>query len=148
MPRSGDGDLAVFHVRAGEIADAGSWIYAWLRVEGDRRVVYTGATGLPPGTRAWLHLHDPTPDVGRVAARYQAADTEPLDVIAVRMPDDVPRQVAKRGLTSRLAEEGLLSERYVGDAPEDGLPTPLNAATQIEQILAHVREHVSGKPPG
>jgi hypothetical protein len=134
--------MAVFHIRDGEVADAGSWVYAWLRVGGDRRVVYVGATGLPPGTRAWLHLHDPNPDIGRIAARYPAARNEPFDVVAVRMPDGVSRQEAKSVLTARLAEEGLLSEHYVGDPP-DAAATASSGDQQVERILGHVREHVS-----
>ena len=143
MPRSGDEEVvAVFHVRDGELADAGSWVYAWLRVGGDRRVVYVGATGLPPETRAWLHLHDPNPDIGRIAARYPAAGDEPLDVVAVAMPEGVSRQEAKRVLTAHLTEEGLLSEHYVGDPPEDAVAIASSGADQVERILGHVREHV------
>jgi len=145
MPRSGDEEvLVVFQVRDGEIAGAGSWVYAWLRVGGDRRVVYVGATALPPGARAWLHLHDPNPDIGRIAARYPAAGDEPLDVVAVQMPEGVSRQEAKRALTAHLAEEGLLSEHYVGDPPEDvAAAIASSGAHQVERILGHVREHVA-----
>ena len=136
-------DLAVFRVRDGEIADARSWVYAWLRVGGDQRVVYVGATGLPPGTRAWLHLHDPNPDIGRIAARYPAAGDEPLDVVAVRIPDGASRQEVKSLLTARLAEEGLLSKDYVGDPPEDAAASAPADDQQVERVLAYVRAHVS-----
>jgi hypothetical protein len=53
VPPDADEDLVVLHVCGGEITDAGSWVYAWLRVDGDRPVIYVGATGLQPGTRAW-----------------------------------------------------------------------------------------------
>jgi len=142
MPRSVDEELAIFHVRDGEVADAGSWIYAWLHVEGDRRVVYVGATGLPPGTRVWLHLHDPNPDIGRLAARYPAARNRPLDVVAARLPDDVSRKEAKSNLAARLATEGLLSEHYVGDPPDAAAITSAGEQ-EVERILSHVREHVS-----
>ena len=142
ISRTRDKKLAIVHVRRGEVAAAGSWIYAWVRVEGDRRVVYTGATGVPPEMRAWLHLHDPNPDVGRIAARYSAASEDSFDVIAVRIPEDVLRNDAKQVLTMRLAEEGLLSEHYVGEVPEHGTAMPPKAARQIERILAYVREHV------
>jgi hypothetical protein len=36
----------------------------------------------------------------------------------MRIPDGVSRQEAKRVLTARLAEEGLLSAHYVGDPPD------------------------------
>ena len=71
MHRDGDDNSAlVLRVRAGELEAQGSWIYAWLRVGAERPVVYVGATGLHPATRAWLHLHHEDPDVGRVAAAY------------------------------------------------------------------------------
>jgi hypothetical protein len=142
MPRSVDDEVAIFHVRDGEVADAGSWVYAWLHVDGDRRVVYVGATRLPPGTRTWLHLHDPNPDIGRIAARYPAVMDEPLDVVAVRIPDGVSRQEAKSVLTARLAEEGLLSAHYVGDPP-DAAAIASSGDQHVERILGHLREHVS-----
>jgi hypothetical protein len=136
-------DLTVFHVRDGEIAEGGSWVYAWLRVGGDRRVVYVGASGLQPETRTWLHLHDPDPEIGRIAARYPAAGEEALDVVAVRVPEGVSRQETKSVLTARLAEEGLLSERYVGDPPADAAAVPSSGAEQVERILSYVRNHMS-----
>src|SRR4051812_44484179 len=42
-------------------------------VDGERGVVYVGATGLHPAARAWLHLHDPDPEVGRAAALHPDA---------------------------------------------------------------------------
>ena len=142
MARARDEDMEVFRIRAGDIADAGSWVYVWLRLEGDRRVVYAGATGLAPRIRAWLHLHDPDPDIGRIAARYREAVNEELDVVAVRIPDDVSRQHARSVLIRRLAEEGLLSERYVGDAPpDDSSAFPSHATLQVERIVDHVHEH-------
>lgn len=144
MPLNGNEDVVVLHVRAGEIADAGSWVYAWLRVGGDGRVVYVGATGLQPGTRAWLHLHDPNPDVGRIAARYPAAGDEPLEVVALRVPEGVSRQETKLALTARLAEEGFLSERYVGDPPVEPAPIANSSAPHVERLVTFVRQHVSG----
>ena len=139
MPLNADEDLVVLHVHAGEITDAGSWVYAWLRGTGDRRAVYVGATGLQPGTRVWLHLHDPDPDIGRVAALYPAALHEPLEVVAVRAPEGVPRSEAKALAIARLAEAGFLSEHYAGDPPLTDLPAVASAAaSQVERLVAHV----------
>jgi len=143
VPLGRDDDVVILHIRGGEIADAGSWIYTWLRVGGDRRVVYVGATGLQPETRAWLHLHDPNPDIGRIVARYPAVGDEPLEVVAVRLPDGVSRQETKLGLTARLAEEELLSERYVGDAPTDAAAITPDIAPHVERVVTLVRRHVS-----
>ena len=126
--------MRVVHVRAGELAEE-AWVYAWLRVEDDRRVVYIGATDLPPDTRTWLHLHDPDPAVGRVAARYPRAATEPLDVIAVPVPADVPRREVKEVLIADLAARGLLSDRYVGDPPGTERPPAASAVAETAQRL-------------
>jgi hypothetical protein len=48
VPPDADEDLVVLHVRGGEITDAGSWVYAWLRVDYDRPVIYVGAQGSCP----------------------------------------------------------------------------------------------------
>jgi hypothetical protein len=136
--------MVVLHVHAGEIADAGSWVYAWLHAGGDRRAVYVGATGLQPGTRAWLHLHDPDPEVGRVAALYPAALLEPLEVVAVRVPEGVSRSDAKALAIARLAEARLLSEHYVGEPPVTDLPAVAPAARPpVEGLVAYVRRHVA-----
>jgi hypothetical protein len=140
---SGDEDTVVIHVRDGEIADAGSWVYTWLRVGGDRRVVYVGATGLQPETRAWLHLHDPNPDVGRIAARYPMVAEERLEVFAIRLPEGISRQETKLALTAGLAEAELLSERYVGDSPIDIAATGPDVAQHVERLVSLVRRHVA-----
>lgn len=144
MSPSGDEDVVLLHLRDGEIADAGSWIYAWLHADGDRRVVYVGATGLQPEVRAWLHLNDSNPDVGRTAARYPAFANEPLDVFAVRLPDGVSRHEAKLALTVQLAGAELLSESYVGDPPVDPGAVTSDVALHVERVVALVRRHVSG----
>ena len=144
MPPDADEDLVVLHVHGGEITDAGSWVYAWLRVDGDRPVIYVGATGLQPGTRAWLHLHDPDPDIGRVAARYPASLDEPLEVVAVQVPEGVSRSDTKTVAIARLAEAGLLSEHYVGDSPVADLPPVAAAAGRpIERLVSYVGRHAA-----
>ena len=135
-------DAVVLHVRGGEIAEAGSWVYAWLRVDGDRRVVYVGATGLPAEVRTWLHLHDPDPDVGRLIARYPVVGTQPLDVIAVEIPDGESRQNAKALLAAALAKEGFLSKNYIGDDP-GAATVHESTAHSIDAIVAYVREHIA-----
>ncbi len=128
----------VLRVRDGEIADVGSWIYAWLHVGNDRRVVYVGATGLHPAVRAWLHLHDPDPDIGRVVARFPAAATDPLDVVALRLPDHLSRLDTKAALIVLLAEEQLLSPSYVGEPPAP-LVAPAECVDQARLLVARIR---------
>jgi hypothetical protein len=110
-------DSLLLRVRDGELVGEASWIYAWLRVGADRPVVYVGATGLAPETRTWLHLHNDDPDVGRVAARYPDARSEPLDVIALRLPEGVPRAEARQAAIAAIVTRNLLSERYFGFEP-------------------------------
>src|SRR4051812_27166000 len=93
-------------------------------VDGERGVVYVGATGLHPAARAWLHLRDPDPEVGRAAALYPDAAHAPLDVLAQRLPAQVPPCAVKAALIARLAAGGLLSAGYVG-APPRRRPKPI-----------------------
>jgi hypothetical protein len=132
-----DDEPVVIRIRAGEIADAGSWLYVWVRAGGDRRVVYVGATGLPPAVRTWLHLHDPDPEIGRVAARYPAAAIEPLDVVAVRAPDGFARRELKELAVARLAAAGLLGEGYAGDAPAEPAGDPPGSSA-VQRLVAEV----------
>jgi hypothetical protein len=108
---------AHFEVRDGELANAGSWIYAWVAVGDDPAVLHVGATALHPATRTWLHLNDPDPNVGRIAARVPEATTEPFDVLVEPVPEGVARGDARDAAISRLSELGLLSARYVGFDP-------------------------------
>jgi hypothetical protein len=127
-------DLLVLRVRDGEVADAGSWVYAWVGASG---VVYVGATGLAPATRTWLHLHDEDPNVGRLRTRYPDSAHEEVDVIALRLPEGVDRQEVKHAVVTRLGERGLLSERQVCDPPA---AAPFSAAA--ERLVDAVAEHL------
>jgi hypothetical protein len=109
-------ELLVLPVRDGEVADSGSWVYAWV---GRGGVVYVGATGLHPATRTWLHLHDEDPNVGRLRARYPDSADEELDIVALRLPDGEDRQAVKHAVVTLLGERGLLSDRHVCDPPAE-----------------------------
>jgi hypothetical protein len=128
-------ELLVLRVRDGEVADAGSWVYAWV---GDSGVVYVGATGLPPTTRTWLHLHDEDPNVGRLRARYPDSAREELDVLALRLPEGVDRQEVKHAVVTRLGERGLLSERHVCDPPA-AVPSSAAADRLVDAVAEHLR---------
>jgi hypothetical protein len=129
-------DHVVLRVRSGELAEQGSWIYAWLRLGGERPVVYVGATALDPATRAWLHLNHAEPEIGRVAAGYPDAAHDDLDVVAVRVPDGVDRPDAKRAAIALLEQRGLLSERYFGDAPTAADAAAVPAAERLVSLIA------------
>jgi hypothetical protein len=128
----------ILHIRGGEVANVGSWVYAWLHAGGDRRVIYVGATGLHPAVRAWLHLHHEDPEVGRVIARFPAAATDPLDMLALRLPDHSSRPDTKAALIALLAEEQLLSEHYVGDPPVP-ITAPAECVQQARMLVARIR---------
>jgi hypothetical protein len=139
MIRSGmsdDDERLVLHVRGGELVEQAAWIYAWLRPGSEQPVVYVGATGLHPATRAWLHLHHDDPEIGRVAAGYADVAADDLDVVAVRVPDDLDRQHAKRAAIAALAARGFLSERYFGEAPESAATTVPAAERLVSAIAA------------
>ncbi len=139
---TGEEDVLLLRVRAGEILEGGSWVYAWLQASGDRKVIYVGATGMHPATRAWLHLHNPDPEVGRILARYPAAKVDSLDVLAMRLPPEVSRVETKLALIARLSREQLLSERYVGGAPEEDVHVPSRCSEQAERLLSHIAAHI------
>jgi len=127
-------ELVALRVREGDLADPGSWLYAWVVVP-QRRVIYVGGTGLPPEVRTWLHLHDPDPAVARVAARYPGVATAALDVLTVRLPAEVDRSVAKTMLVDQLAEAGLLAADYVGDPPGGALEP---AGSAVERAVGRL----------
>jgi hypothetical protein len=126
-------ELLVLRVREGELADAGSWVYAWVGASG---VVYVGATGLAPATRTWLHLHDEDPNVGRLRARYPDSAHEELDVIALRLPEGLDRQEVKHAVVTRLGERGLLSARHVCDPPA-AVSASIEADRLVDAVAAH-----------
>lgn len=115
-------EAVIISVHDGEIQNAGSWLYAW-RLVGRTEVVYVGGTGLPPDVRAWLHLHHDDPSVARIAHRYPAAATEPMEVIAFRLPESVHRSEAKAELIRQLQIHGKLAADYVGDQPDEAAPS-------------------------
>ena len=129
-------EFVSLRVREGELAETGSWVYVWL--DEDRRVVYVGATGLDPRTRVWLHLNDPDPEIGRLRARLERLVTTELDVLAMRVPDEVHRADVRDALGARLADERLLAP----DAITDHLQLPLEpteeALALVERFLARM----------
>jgi hypothetical protein len=127
-------------VRAGELADAGNWVYAWIDEAG--RVVYVGASGLDPHTRVWLHLHDPDPGVSRMAARFGRLAESELDLLAMSVPDAVSRADVRDALGVLLGDEGLLAD----DAVTDHLQLPLDSSAEVvelaERFVARLRSHL------
>jgi hypothetical protein len=61
---------------------------------------------------------------------------EDLDVVAVRVPDGVDRPDAKRAAIVLLAQQGLLSERYFGDAPTAADAPAVPAAERLVSLIA------------
>ena len=136
-----DSEFVVLPVREGELADAGNWVYAWVDQAG--LVVYVGATGLDPHTRVWLHLHDPDPDIGRMAARFGRLAESELDVLAMSVPDEVSRADLRDALGVRLVDEGLLAD----DAITDHLQLPLDPSAETvelaERFVARLRSYLA-----
>lgn len=73
-----------------------SWVYVWRRPGGD--VLYIGATGLPLAARTWLHLHDPRPEIGRVAAEAPAALLGEVEVLGFAVADGLDRRQVRSAL--------------------------------------------------
>ncbi len=134
-------------VREGELVAAGSWVYVWL--DEGRSVVYVGATGLDPRTRTWLHLHDSDPEVGRLRARLDRLPTTNLDVLAMRVPDEVDRAALRDALGARLADERLLADDAITDHLQLPLDPPEAVVALVERFLARMssprRDPASGQ---
>jgi hypothetical protein len=130
-------------VRDGELVDSGSWVYVWLRPGSERRVIFVGATALPPAARMWLHLHHEDPDIGWIAARYPVAGgdaNETFDILAFPVPEGVARRAMRDALIARLAAAGELSALYCGFPPvEQGDPDGASAAAEAVHAELHRR---------
>jgi hypothetical protein len=141
---SADAEFVLVRVRDGEL-DEEKWVYTWIDADG--AVVYVGATGLDPRTRVWLHLHDADPDVGRMSARFERLADTPLEVLAMRVPDELSRAEVRDVLGERLRDEGLLGE----DAITDHLQLVLEATTEAlevaERYVARLRVYLERRDP-
>jgi hypothetical protein len=140
-----DVDMAVLRVRDGEVADGGSWVYAWLKADqSPQPVVFVGGTGLPPVVRFWLHLHDPDPDIGRMAAGYAELARQPLDVLAFAVPPELARPAVRDAVIARLLDRGLLAEDYVGFPPGTD-PAGREVDEVVDRVVAGILEYL-GRP--
>jgi hypothetical protein len=135
------GEFVVLPVRDGELAGGGSWVYAWLERSADSAVVYVGATGLAPATRMWLHLHDADPDVGRMAARFERLGDAELDVLAMRVPDELSRADVRDVVGVRLEEEGLLAPDAILDHLQPLVAPSPECVELAERFVARVRTY-------
>ena len=134
-----EGEFVVVPVRDGEVGEE-NWVYAWIDAHG--KVVYVGATGLDPRMRVWLHLHDPDPDVGRMAARFERVAELPLDVLAMRVPDSLSRADVRDVLGARLREEGLLGADAITDHLQLALEPAVEALELAERYVARLRAYL------
>jgi len=92
----------VVKIKDGDLVEKGSWVYVWIRFGETTEVVYVGATGLPPQVRAWLHLHEEDPRVGRVRAERPDALQGELVVHAFRLDASLDRRRVKNALVTIL----------------------------------------------
>ena len=135
------GEFLVLPVRGGDLAEAVNWVYAWLERSADFAVVYVGATGLAPATRMWLHLHDADPDVGRMAARFERLADVKLDVLAMRVPDELSRADVRDVVGVRLEEEGLLAPDAIVDHLQPLVDPPPECVELAERFVARLRTY-------
>jgi hypothetical protein len=137
----GENEFVVLRVRDGELVEQGSWVYAWVGPDG--AVVYVGATGLDPRTRVWLHVHDDDPDVGRMRARFEGLADTRLDVLAMRVPEEVSRADVRDVLGVRLGEEGVLGGHAITDHLQLALDPSAEAMELAERFVARLRSDPS-----
>jgi hypothetical protein len=133
-------EFVVVRVRDGEVVDTGNWVYAWVDAAGG--VLYVGATGSDPETRVWLHLHDPDPEVRGMRARFADATTAPLDVLAMRVPEEISRADVRDVLGARLADEGLLAEDAITDDLQLVLDPAPEAVELADRYIARLRVYL------
>jgi hypothetical protein len=119
-------DVVDLAIRDGDFEHA-SWVYAWLDGADPPRVVYVGATWLPPAARAFLHLHDPDPSVGRIRAEHPELLDGRASVRAFRIAPELDRHAV------RSAVVGLL-DAVVAEATDEG-----RAARFIVSVLQRSR---------
>ena len=108
-------------------------------------MIYVGATGLPPAVRAWLHLHDPDPGVGRVRAALTRLGSQlpaSVEVIAFAVPTGVERSQVRDALASAVCTLGYRSEHYIGDEPK-AVPAVTKVDTLVETIMRNVKERAA-----
>jgi len=132
-------------VRDGEVVGDESWVYTWIEADGG--VVYVGATALDPGTRVWLHLHDPDPDVSRMAARFDWLAGSQLEILAMRVPAEISRADVRDVLGARLADEGLLAEGAIVDHLQLVLEPPAEAVELADRYVARLRSYLEQRAP-
>jgi hypothetical protein len=137
-------EFVVVPVRDGEVAE-GNWVYAWI--DDAAAVVYVGATGLDPHTRVWLHLHDPDPDIGRIAARFERLASSQLDVLAMRVPEEISRVDVRDALGARLADEGLLADDAITDHLQLVLDPGEETLELAERFVARLRSYLEQRSP-
>lgn len=90
-----------FPVNAGAFDDSGSWIYVWKTEDG--AVGYVGATWMPPRVRAWLHVHDDDPEIGRIRARHPELIERGVEVVAFELLGVIDRGQVREALAAILA---------------------------------------------
>jgi hypothetical protein len=139
-----DTEFVLVGVHGGEL-DEENWVYTWIDTDG--AVVYVGATGLDPATRVWLHLHDPDPDVGRMSARFERLPETELEVLAMRVPDELSRAEVRDVLGERLREEGLLGEDAITDHLQLVLAATSEALEVADRYVARLRAYVEQRDP-
>lgn len=131
------GEFRTFTVSGGELCTPNSWVYIWASQESGQ-VVYVGATRLDPEARTWMHLHDESSQGGKVRTRYPQVSTEPMEVLAFAVPDDVDRAAAKELLVRRFLSIGVLSGNHICDEPVDAIVTP-QVEKFVRSVLAELR---------
>jgi hypothetical protein len=134
-------EFVFLRVRDAELVGDRSWVYCWI--DENERVVYVGSTTLDPRTRAWLHLHDPDPELGRVAARFERLASAPLEILAMRVPDEVSRSDVRDVLGARLAEDGMLADDAITDHLQLVLEPGPEAVELADRYVTRLRAHLA-----
>lgn len=108
-------DVVDIAVQDGEF-EPESWLYVWLTSAEPLRVVYVGATWLPPAVRTFLHLHDPDPNVGRIRAQHPELTRGSVSVRAFRLDAALDRPTVRSMVVGLLDGDEVESSSAAGRA--------------------------------
>jgi hypothetical protein len=82
-----------------------------------------------------------------MAARFERLTTTELDVVAMRVPDEVSRADVRDVLGAHLADEGLLAKDAITDHLQLVLEPAEETVELAERFVARLRTHLEPSDP-
>jgi type II secretory pathway component PulK len=82
-----------------------------------------------------------------MAARFDRLAASQLEVLAMRVPDEMSRADVRDVLGARLADEGLLAEDAITDHLQLVLAPPAEALELADRYVARLRSYLEQRDP-